>query len=48
MLARKGKSILYELSDTELAAYCRRLSVLAETYELVKRDPWTVWIAIKC
>jgi ubiquinone/menaquinone biosynthesis C-methylase UbiE len=47
ILSRKGKSILFELADDELAAYCRRLAHLAGNHELIERDPWTVWIASK-
>jgi hypothetical protein len=47
ILSRKGKSILFELSDAELETYCRRLEEKAAGRPLVERDPWTVWLATK-
>ncbi len=47
ILTRKGKSILFELSDTELNHYIQRLARLAKSYPLVEKDLWTVWIAKK-
>ncbi len=47
ILSRKGKSILFELSDAELGLYCRRLEEKAGERPLIERDPWTVWIATK-
>ncbi|MCA8928797.1 MAG: class I SAM-dependent methyltransferase [Alphaproteobacteria bacterium] len=47
ILARKGKSILHELSDAELALYAARLGEAAGAPPLVERDPWTVWLARK-
>jgi ubiquinone/menaquinone biosynthesis C-methylase UbiE len=47
ILSRKGKSILFELSDAELHTYCDRLRELSRTHELIERDAWTVWLAAK-
>jgi ubiquinone/menaquinone biosynthesis C-methylase UbiE len=47
ILSRKGKSILFELSDAELEVYCRRLEKKAADRSLIERDPWTVWLATK-
>ena len=45
--SRKGKSILFQLSDEELEVYCDRLRSKAEDHPLIERDPWTVWLASK-
>ncbi|MGK0169183.1 MAG: ubiquinone/menaquinone biosynthesis C-methylase UbiE, partial [Gammaproteobacteria bacterium] len=45
ILSRKGKSILFELSDTELRRYCDVLAQRAPAHDLREVDPWTVWIA---
>lgn len=45
ILSRKGKSILFELSDVELRAYCRVLRQESAGHPLVERDRWTVWLA---
>jgi len=45
ILSRKGKSILFELSDIELRAYCRVLRQDSASHPLVERDRWTVWLA---
>lgn len=47
ILSRKGKSILFELTDSELDHYCERLRNRAPTALLVERDLWTVWLATK-
>jgi SAM-dependent methyltransferase len=47
ILARKGKSILFELSDAELELYCKRLEEKAGDRPLIERDLWTVWLATK-
>jgi ubiquinone/menaquinone biosynthesis C-methylase UbiE len=47
VLSRKGKSILFELSDVELEGYCARLREKAANLPLVERDPWTVWLATR-
>ena len=47
ILLRKGKSILFELSDAELELYCRRLEEKVTDRPLIERDPWTVWLATK-
>lgn len=44
---RKGKSILYQLSDDELSRYCDRLVKISPGKNLVERDRWTIWIAKK-
>ena len=43
--SRKGKSILFELTDAEIDLYCERLREKASDHPLVERDPWTVWLA---
>jgi ubiquinone/menaquinone biosynthesis C-methylase UbiE len=45
VLARKGRSVLFELTDSELRLYCDRLEEKARTRPLVERDAWTVWLA---
>jgi len=47
IMFRKGKSILYELSDNELAAYTNRLEELYAEGKILEIDPWTVWTGIK-
>jgi 2-polyprenyl-3-methyl-5-hydroxy-6-metoxy-1,4-benzoquinol methylase len=47
ILARKGKSILFELSDAELARYCEKLREKAEAPPFTECDAWTVWLAKK-
>ena len=44
VLSRKGKSILFELSDDELGQYCRALRERSASHPLIERDAWTVWI----
>ena len=44
IMARKGKSILFELSDAELGKYCARLRQRSEDRLLEEIDPWTIWI----
>lgn len=43
--SRKGKSILFELSDTELERYCDILQEKAGALPLEEVDLWTVWVA---
>jgi SAM-dependent methyltransferase len=45
--SRKGKSILFELTDDEVSLYCERLAQKARDHPLIERDPWTVWLARK-
>ena len=47
IMQRKGKSILFELSDTELAHYCDALAAKAGEPPLLEQDGWTVWLAPK-
>ena len=47
ILGRKGKSILFELSDGELEVYCERLLAKSASHPLVECDPWTVWLGTK-
>jgi SAM-dependent methyltransferase len=47
ILCRKGKSILFELTDSELERYCEHLRSRAPSGPLVERDLWTVWLATK-
>lgn len=45
ILARKGRSVLFELTDAELRLYCEALEQKARTRALVERDAWTLWAA---
>ncbi|MFT5445472.1 MAG: SAM-dependent methyltransferase [Gammaproteobacteria bacterium] len=45
ILTRKGKSILFELSDEDLRRYCSMLQVKSESHPLIECDLWTVWMA---
>ncbi len=45
MLARKGKSILFELSDTQLKHYCAELEKVSVDQKLEEIDRWTIWVA---
>jgi ubiquinone/menaquinone biosynthesis C-methylase UbiE len=45
ILLRKGKSILFELSDNELKEYCFSLRDVARGQELKEVDQWTIWLA---
>lgn len=47
ILARKGKSIRFELSDSELERYCDRLELKAPGESIREVDQWTVWLAAK-
>ena len=47
ILSRKGKSILFELSDAELVRYCELLETRSKTCPLVETDKWTIWLAAK-
>jgi ubiquinone/menaquinone biosynthesis C-methylase UbiE len=47
ILSRKGKSILFELSDKELVHYCELLEAKSKTRPLVETDKWTIWLASK-
>ena len=42
---RKGKSILYQLTDDELDAYVERVISQCPEGEVVERDQWTIWRA---
>ena len=42
---RKGKSILFQLTDDELDAYVDRVISQCPEGEIVERDQWTVWKA---
>jgi ubiquinone/menaquinone biosynthesis C-methylase UbiE len=44
---RKGKSILFELTDDELYAYRKRIRQLCPEAGIVECDRWTVWKASK-
>lgn len=46
VMARKGKSILFELSDADLEKYCARLKEQAAGRLLEEVDPWTIWIGV--
>ncbi len=43
IMKRKGKSILFELSDEQLLEYCRMLKSKAKEEPIVEQDIWTVW-----
>ncbi|WP_108652387.1 class I SAM-dependent methyltransferase [Dongshaea marina] len=43
--SRKGKSILYELSENELKLYCQKLKIKSLSHPLVETDRWSVWLA---
>lgn len=45
ILARKGKSLLFELTDEELHVYCRALERKASVAPLIEKDTWTIWDA---
>ncbi|MCB1743672.1 MAG: methyltransferase domain-containing protein [Gammaproteobacteria bacterium] len=45
ILSRKGKSILFELDDAQLAAYAHRLRERGVGQVLTERDRWTIWLA---
>jgi ubiquinone/menaquinone biosynthesis C-methylase UbiE len=48
VLARRGKSILFELSDAELRRYCAALrEARPADGPWVEADPWTVWLGAK-
>ena len=47
VMKRKGKSILFELSDAELSQYCDALEAKSASHALVEKDPWSIWIAEK-
>ncbi len=47
VLARKGKSILFELSDAELHTYCAALAAKSTPPPIVEVDSWTVWLGTK-
>jgi ubiquinone/menaquinone biosynthesis C-methylase UbiE len=47
ILARKGKSILFELSDSELKIYCAALAAKATSLPIVEMDSWTIWLGTK-
>jgi ubiquinone/menaquinone biosynthesis C-methylase UbiE len=46
ILARKGKSLLFELTDQELDIYCRALQSRSDAAPLIEKDAWTIWIAV--
>ena len=45
ILARKGKSILFELSDIQLKHYCSELQKVSADQKLEEIDRWTIWVA---
>lgn len=47
LMARKGKSILFELTDDELAGFCQVLAAQAPPAPFREADQWTVWLARK-
>lgn len=46
ILMRKGKSILFELSDKQLQHYCIKLEEQSLGRDLVEIDEWTIWRAV--
>ncbi|MEQ8312515.1 MAG: class I SAM-dependent methyltransferase [Gammaproteobacteria bacterium] len=44
--SRKGKSVLFELTDDQLEYYCQKLENASIGKTLVEIDQWTVWCAI--
>ncbi len=47
LASRKGKSILFELSDEELKQYRERIMALCPSSAIEECDRWTVWISQK-
>jgi SAM-dependent methyltransferase len=47
ILARKGKSILFELTDSELGTYCDALRERCPSGDIHEQDRWTLWLASK-
>jgi len=47
LMARKGKSILFELSGHELSKYIDRIISMASNSDIVECDQWTMWKAIQ-
>ena len=47
ILERKGKSILFELGDSELNDYCNKLYEISQTNNLAECDQWSIWSATK-
>lgn len=47
ILARKGKSILFELTDAELRTYCQCLDAKRAAHPLIEVDLWSIWLAQK-
>lgn len=45
ILSRKGKSILFALSEAELRRYCELLEQKSASHPLIECDAWTVWLA---
>ena len=46
ILERKGKSILFELSDTQLKHYCAELKKASSANQKFEEiDRWTIWVA---
>jgi ubiquinone/menaquinone biosynthesis C-methylase UbiE len=47
ILQRKGKSILFELTDPELDDYCNKLVEKSQSKKLAECDQWSIWSATK-
>lgn len=47
LASRKGKSILFELSDEELKQYRERIMALSPSSAIEECDRWTIWIGKK-
>lgn len=45
LMARKGKSILFELSDLEVSKYIDRILSISSNKDIVECDRWTTWKA---
>jgi len=46
IMSRKGKSILFELTNEELQIYCDRLKAKSAKHSLIESDSWTVWLGL--
>lgn len=45
ILSRKGKSILFQLTDPELKEYVEKLSLASGKHKLEEVDQWSIWTA---
>lgn len=47
LMSRKGRSLLHALSDQELSVLVDEIEGKIESYPLVEKDRWTIWVAQK-